>query len=71
MAMAEGRLPCAVTGDAFELLLQLPDQSALHAVMQNVVVFARMRPHQKGQVMSLLNTRGIYQMHEGQRRYLQ
>ncbi len=39
-AMAEGQLKCAVTGDAFELLLQLLDQSVLEAVMQNVVVFA-------------------------------
>jgi len=37
-----------VTGEAFELLLQLPDHSVLEAVMQNVVLFARMMPHQKG-----------------------
>ncbi len=69
--MVEGQQRCAVTGDAFELLLQLPDQSVLEAVMQNVVVFARMKPHQKGQVMSLLNTRGIYQMHAGKQRHIQ
>ena len=70
-AMAEGRLQCAVTGDAVQLLLQLADESVLGAVIQNAVVFARMKPHHKGQVVSLLNTRGIYQMHEGKRRHIQ
>ena len=70
-ALAEGRVQCAVTGQAFELLLQLPDQSALDAVMRNVVVFARMKPHQKGQVMNLLNARGLHQMHEGKSKHIQ
>lgn len=69
-ALAEGQLPCAVTGDAFQVLLQLPDLSVLEAVMQSAAVFARMRPGQKGQVMSLLNMRGIYQLHEGKQRHI-
>lgn len=63
-ALAEGQLRCAVTGDAFQLLLQLPDESVLRTVMQSAVVFARMQPHQKAQVVSLLNMRGIYQASE-------
>ena len=69
-ALAEGQLPCAVTGDAFQVLLQLPDLSVLEAVMQSAAVFARMKPGQKGQVMSLLNMRGIYQMHGGKQRHI-
>ena len=69
-AMAQGQMRCAVTGEAFELLLQLPDESALYAVMQNVVVFARMKPHQKGQVMDLLGLRGLHQRCHGRQRHL-
>ena len=70
-ALAEGHVQCAVTGEAFQLLLQLPDVSALGAVMRNVVVFARMKPHQKGQVMDLLNARGLHQVHAGKPRHIQ
>ena len=70
-AVAEGRLQCAVTGEAFQLLLQLPNESALGTVMRNVVVFARMKPHQKGQVMNLLNARGLHHMYAGEPRHIQ
>lgn len=70
-ALAEGQARCAVTGDAFEHLLQCGDLSMLEAVMRNVVVFARMRSYQKGQVMDLLTIRGLYQMHMGQVRHIQ
>ena len=70
-AMTEGRLQCAVTGDAFEQLLQLSDVSLLEAVMRNAVVFSRMQPHQKGQVMDLLGSRGIHQPFEGHPRHIQ
>ena len=70
-ALAEGHMQCAVTGEAFQQLLQLPDVSALDAVMRNVVVFARMKPHQKGQVMNLLNARGLYQMRGDKPRHIQ
>ena len=69
-ALAEGRARCAVTGDAFEHMLQMADLSMLETVMRNVVVFARMRPFQKGQVIDLLNIRGLYQMHRGQPRHI-
>ena len=70
-AMTEGSLQCAVTGDAFEHLLQLHDVSLLEAVMRNAVVFSRMQPHQKGQVMDLLGSRGIHQPFEGHPRHIQ
>ena len=70
-ALTEGQARCAVTGDAFDYLLQCEDLSALEAVMRNAVVFARMKPQQKGQVMDLLTIRGLYQMHKGQVRHIQ
>ena len=70
-ALAEGRMRCALTGDALQLLLQLPDESALHAVLHSAVVYARMKPHQKGQVMDLLGTQGLYQLHGTQLRHIQ
>lgn len=70
-AMTEGSLQCAVTGDAFEHLLQLHDVSLLEAVMRNAVVFSRMQPHQKGQVMDLLGLRGIHQLFEDHPRHIQ
>ncbi len=70
-SMAEGSMQCAVTGDALEYMLRMHDVSPLEAVMRNAVVFSRMQPHQKGQVMDLLGTRGIHQQFEGQLRYTQ
>lgn len=70
-ALAEGQLQCAVTGDALKLMLQLPDTSLLEAVMRNAVVFARMKPHQKGQVMHLLGTVGLHQLFDGRHRHIQ
>ena len=69
-ALAEGRLQCAVTGEALEHLLQHHDLSVLESVMQNVVVFSRMKPHQKGQVVDLLGMPGIRQMFQGHARYI-
>ena len=43
LTMSEGSMQCAVTGDALEYLLQLPDVSLLGAVMRNAVVFSRMQ----------------------------
>ena len=57
-----------MTGPAFEYMLQQEDLSVVETVMRNVTVFARMRPGQKGQVMDLLGTRGLHQMHKGQQR---
>lgn len=69
-ALAEGQLQCAVTGTALEHLLQHHDLSVLETVMRNVVVFSRMKPHQKGQVMDLLGMAGIHQMYQGHARYI-
>ncbi len=59
-----------LSGDAFHLLLQLPDESALSAVLHSVVLFARMKPHQKGQVMDLLGTKGLHLLHAGAPRHI-
>ena len=69
-ALAEGQMQCAVTGDAFEALLQHHDMSMLETVMHSVVVFSRMRPHQKGQVIDLLGTTGVHQLFRGQPRHV-
>ena len=69
-SLAEGRAQCAVTGAAFELLLQQQDLSILEVVMRSVSVFARMQPHQKGQVMDLVTMRGIHQMASSGSRYI-
>ena len=71
LALAEGKMQCAVTGESFEQLLQQSDLSLLELVLRNAIVFARMKPHQKGQVMDLLGRRGIYQMFQGQPRHVQ
>ncbi|KAL3159352.1 hypothetical protein ABBQ32_011303 [Trebouxia sp. C0010 RCD-2024] len=70
-AMAEGSMQCAVTGDAFEVLLQLREACLLETVLRNAVVFSRMQPHQKGQVMDLLGSRGIHQPNGANPRHIQ
>ena len=67
----QGEVQCCVTGPALERMLQLPDLSVVETVMRNVVVFARMKSHQKGQVMNLLGSRGIHQSFKGQQRHIQ
>ncbi|DBA88976.1 TPA: hypothetical protein ACH3X2_000200 [Trebouxia sp. C0005] len=69
-AMAEGQMQCAVTGNALERLLQLSDLSVLETVMRSAVVFSRMQPHQKGQVMDLLGMMGVHQIFKGQSRFI-
>ena len=69
-AMAEGQMQCAVTGPALQGLLQLSDLSVLETVMRSAVVFSRMQPHQKGQVMDLLGMMGIHQIFNGQSRFI-
>ena len=70
-ALAEGHLQCAVTGAAFQHLLESSDLDALEIVMRSVVVFARMQPHQKGRVVDLLTIKGVHQMHNGSSRHVQ
>ena len=69
-SIAEGQAQCAITGAAFEHLLQQEDLTVLQAVLQNAVVFARMRPHQKAQVMSLLGVAGLHQVFQGRHRHI-
>ena len=69
-AMAEGQMQCAVTGNALERLLQLSDLSVIETVMRSAVVFSRMQPHQKGQVMDLLGMMGVHQIFNGQSRFI-
>lgn len=68
--MLQGEVQCCVTGPAFEHLLQLGNASLLETVMRNVVVFSRMKPHQKGQIMDLLGSQGLHQMLEGQQQHV-
>ena len=69
-SLAQGRAQCAVTGAGFELLLQQSDLSTLEVIMQSSIVFARMQPHQKGQVMHLVTRRGLHQMTPNGSRYI-
>ena len=66
----QGEAQCCVTGAAFEHMLQLGDQALLETVMRNVVVFSRMKPHQKGHVMDLLGSRGLHVVLRGQQHHL-
>ena len=66
----QGQAQCCVTGGAFEHMLQQADLSVIETVMRNVVVFARMRSHQKGQVMDLLGSRGLHHSYKGQPRHI-
>ena len=50
-----------MTGPAFEHLLGQEDVSVVETIMGSVAVFARMRSHQKGQVVDMLGPRGLYQ----------
>ncbi len=70
-AMVSGQVQCAVTGSAFDHILHISDVSVLETMMRSVLVFARMKPHQKGEVMDLLSVRGLHQMHQGHPRHLQ
>ena len=70
-SVAQGQAQCCVTGPAFNQLLQQADPSVLEIVMQNVVVFARMQSHQKGQVMELLGARGLHQIVGNQQQHIQ
>lgn len=69
-SLAEGHAQCAVTGSAFESLLKQQDLSLLDVVLRSAVVFARMQPHQKGQVMDLMTCRGIHLRTDGTSRYI-
>ena len=69
-ASVQGQVLCCVTGPAFQHMLQQDDLLVVETVMRNVVVFARMRSHQKGQVMDLLGGRGLHQVFKDQPRHV-
>ncbi|KAA6417980.1 MAG: hypothetical protein FRX49_12062 [Trebouxia sp. A1-2] len=70
-SVAQGQAQCCVTGPAFAHLLKQEDLGMLEIVMHNVVVFARMQSHQKGQVMELFGARGLHQMLDGRPRHIE
>lgn len=63
-------MQCCVTGPAFEQMLLQADASVVQAVMSSVVVFARMRGQQKGQVMDMLGRRGLHHTLNDEQRHL-
>ncbi|DBA76073.1 TPA: hypothetical protein ACH3X1_009818 [Trebouxia sp. C0004] len=56
--IAEGH-QCIITGPVFEYLLQHAEPVFLETVLRNVAVCARMRSHQKAQLVQLLGTHGL------------
>ena len=66
----QGEAQCCVTGAAFEYVLQLGDPSLLETIMRNVVVFSRMKAHQKGEVMDLLGSKGLYRVINGRQQHI-
>ena len=69
-SIAQGEAQCCVTGQAFQHMLQHAQSALLESVMQHAVVFARMKSHQKGQIMELLSSRGLHQMVHGQEHHI-
>ena len=69
-SIAQGEAQCCITGQAFHHMLQHAQPALLESVMQHAVVFARMKSHQKGQVMELLSRRGLHQMVQGQEHHI-
>ncbi|DBA67665.1 TPA: hypothetical protein ACH3X2_001258 [Trebouxia sp. C0005] len=59
-SIAQGSMRCCVTGPALQHILQKADAPLVEAVMRSLVVCARMRSHQKAQVMDLLGRTGLY-----------
>ncbi|KAA6419850.1 MAG: hypothetical protein FRX49_10213 [Trebouxia sp. A1-2] len=56
--IAEGH-QCIITGPVFEYMLQRAEPVFLETVLRNVAVCARMRSHQKAQLVQLLGTHGL------------
>ncbi len=69
-SIAQGQAQCCLTGPAFDYMLQHAEPAVVESVMRSAVVFARMRSHQKGQVMELLSTRGLHQVVSGQQYHI-
>ena len=56
--IAEGH-QCTITGSVFAYLLQHAEPTLLETVLRNVAVCARMKSHQKAQLVQLLGTHGL------------
>lgn len=56
--IAEGH-QCIITGPVFEYLLQHAEPVFMETVLRNVAVCARMRSHQKAQLVQLLGAHGL------------
>lgn len=50
---------CMITGSVFDHLVHQADPSLLEAVLHNVAVCARMKAHQKAQLVNLLSDQGL------------
>ena len=50
---------CIITGSVFDYLVHQADPSLLEAVLHNVAVCARMKAHQKAQLVNLLSDQGL------------
>ena len=59
-----------MTGPAFERMLLQADGPVVQAMMSSLVVCARMKGQQKGQVVDLLSQRGLHQSLQGEQRHL-
>ena len=59
-----------MTGPAFEHVLGQEDMLVVEAIMGSVAVFARMRSDQKGQVVDMLGSRGLYRSRDAQPRHM-
>ena len=59
-----------MTGPAFEQMLLQADGPVVQAIMSSLVVCARMRGQQKGQVVDLLSQRGLHRTLQGEQCHL-
>ncbi|KAL0037175.1 hypothetical protein WJX79_003951 [Trebouxia sp. C0005] len=69
-SLAQGLLQCCVTGPAFEQMLLQAEGSVVQAIMSSLVVCARMKGQQKGQVIDLLSQRGLHRTLHGEQSHL-
>ncbi|KAL0028992.1 hypothetical protein WJX77_010388 [Trebouxia sp. C0004] len=69
-SLAQGLLQCCVTGPAFEGMLLQADGPVVQAIMSSLVVCARMKGQQKGQVIDLLSQRGLHLTLQGEQCHL-
>lgn len=56
--IAEGTT-CAITGPAFDQLLQQAEPAVMASVLQSLAVAARMQSHQKAQLVRMLSCQGL------------